>query len=1108
MMESSQLSQANRPGDQYTLTGKSEMGQLMRSVNWAETPLGPVSGWSQSLRTSVSICLNSRFPILIWWGPKLIMLYNDAYRPILGSTKHPKALGQPGRECWPEIWHIIGPMLEGVITSGQATWSEDQLLLLDRNGFLEECYFTFSYSPIQEENSIGGAFTAVTETTGRVISERRMRILAELSTNFNSADTEEQICSLAIQTLAENRQDLPFAALYLLNKEDRGIRLVEQTGLAQAAPSTPAFFEQAAEGKKTDGFWSFPKALDCNEYTPDDGLNQALELAPDAPGIQPTARMKVLTIGSPDSPLGFLVAGLSPYRPLDEDYLSFLSLAAGQIASALSTVRALEEERKRTQALAELDRAKTEFFSNVSHEFRTPITLMLGPVQDALVESAGSLSETNRARFEMVHRNGLRMLKLVNTLLDFSRIEAGRFKATFQPVDLATLTTGLASTFRSTIEHANLRLEVNCPPLPEPVYVDPEMWEKIVLNLLSNAFKYTFEGQITISQEWKGQHVELRVADTGTGIAPDQIPLLFERFHRIEGARARSVEGSGIGLALVQELVRLHGGQVSVTSELGHGSTFYVSLPTGFTHLPPEQIHPSAATTPSQLGAMPFVEEAKRWLPGIKIPDTDIEPFVQDQGILGSSNDQPFLKYSGPAHILLADDNADMRDYLGRLLSSRWTVEAVSNGREALQAIQHRKPDLVLSDVMMPGIDGFGLLRRLREEVNTRDLPIILVSARAGEEARMEGLERGADDYLVKPFSAREILARVESRLELSHMRKELQQKITGILESLTDAFLALDHDWRVVYANQPAARLTAAGEMLEDGADLRPYLQKLFAEENWRQVEQAMRERQTVAFEQYQPETQAWYKIRAYPYETGLAIYAADVTIEKTVVETRRQVEQQRRLLENREKERQDIARDIHDGPIQTLVGAIFNAQFAKEAVQDSVARIEFEQIGLSLKGAVRELRDVINELRPPTLIRFGLAKAIQVHIADLSEKHPEFKVHLELEKDDNTLPETTRLALYRVFQEGMNNIIRHSGASQIWIRFNLTQGLATFELQDDGKGFLLPDPSDLMRRGHYGLAGMKERVDAIQGELQIHSEPGQGTTLRVSAPLTVDEQ
>src|SRR6185312_8479026 len=274
------------------------------------------------------------------------------------------------------------------------------------------------------------------------------------------------------------------------------------------------------------------------------------------------------------------VAAVRPRLRLDDLYRSFFELAAAQIATSIANARAYEEERRRAEALAEIDRAKTAFFSNVSHEFRTPLSLMLGPLEEALAAPAETLPE-RRDDLALVHRNGLRLLRLVNTLLDFSRIEAGRVQASYTPVDLASLTTELASVFRSATARAGLALEIDCPPLAEPVWVDQDMWEKIVLNLLSNAFKFTLEGGITVRLRQDGRRVRLAVEDTGTGIPAQELPRLFDRFHRVEGARGRTHEGTGIGLALVQELVKLHGGEARAGSVLGQGSTFTVTLPLG-----------------------------------------------------------------------------------------------------------------------------------------------------------------------------------------------------------------------------------------------------------------------------------------------------------------------------------------------------------------------------------------------------------------------------------------------------------------------------------------------------------------------------------------------
>ncbi|MFN6483469.1 MULTISPECIES: ATP-binding protein [unclassified Nostoc] len=445
---------------------------------------------------------------------------------------------------------------------------------------------------------------------------------------------------------------------------------------------------------------------------------------------------------------------------------------------------ARQQERQRAETLAELDRAKTLFFSNISHEFRTPLTLILAPVQDALSDSVNPLPGVQRERLELVHRNTMRLLKLVNTLLDFSRIEAGRMEAVYEPTDLAMFTAELASVFRSAIEQAGLRLIVDCPPLPESVYVDRQMWEKIVLNLLSNAFKFTFEGEITLRLHLgDDDRVTLQVEDTGAGIEPEELPHLFERFYQVRKAKARTHEGSGIGLALVQELIKLHGGTVDVSSTVGVGSCFTVTIPLGTAHLPSDRLQLDVDESPTEtlrerttatrtqtstaLGAAPYVQEAERWI---------VEEGNRQQAT-GNSEESylsPVTCHLSPtsSHVLLVDDNADMRDYLTRILSDRdIEVEAMANGEAALAAATERVPDLILSDVMMPGLDGFELLKALRADPRTKEVPIILLSARAGEESVIEGLLAGADDYLIKPFSANELVTRVNAYLQMAHLR-------------------------------------------------------------------------------------------------------------------------------------------------------------------------------------------------------------------------------------------------------------------------------------------------------------------------------------------------
>lgn len=450
---------------------------------------------------------------------------------------------------------------------------------------------------------------------------------------------------------------------------------------------------------------------------------------------------------------------------------------------------AVRELREANGKLAELDAAKTAFFSNISHEFRTPLTLMLGPLEDELAESAqAGLPETRRRRLQTAHRNSLRLLRLVNSLLEFSRIEAGRVQALYQPTDLAAMTAELASHFRSAVERSGLSLSVECPALPRPIFVDREMWEKIVLNLLSNAFKHTFKGGITVRLVSLGRSVQLTVEDSGVGIASEEIPRLFERFHRVKGAASRTHEGTGIGLSLVRELVTLHSGEIWVESEPGRGSRFCVSLLEGTAHLPSEKIGAASDAVSVGGGIAAYVQEALLW-----IPESGDQHTMAALAALPSGGALGQQRGARP-RVLWAEDNADMREYVARLLGSDYDVVSVPDGQAALEVARADPPDLVLSDVMMPRLDGIGLLRELRADDRTRRLPVILLSARAGEESSIHGLDAGADDYLMKPFTARELLARVRTHVQLALHRRawedELEERIrerTGELAASVD---------------------------------------------------------------------------------------------------------------------------------------------------------------------------------------------------------------------------------------------------------------------------------------------------------------------------------
>ncbi len=739
-------------------SGGGETGALMRSIDWSRSALGPAERWPQSLRTALSILLESRFPMYIAWGPSFTQFYNDGYRPILGSTKHPLAMGGPAAVTFAESWHIIEPMFEGV-REGSAVGSENWMLPLDRHGYLEECYFTYSYSPIRDESrGVGGVLVTVFETTERVLGERRLRTLRDLADRASTAKREQEVWKEAAAALAGNALDLPFALLYRSGGVGAPPSLMESVGWSADRS------HEASRLASSSFTWPFQDAPQSGQLVAD--LGALLGALPGGKWPEAAHSALVLPIARPGSaqPYGFMVAGVSPRRALDDDYRGFLELCADRLSTAVTNARAFDDERRRAEALAEIDRAKTTFFSNVSHEFRTPLTLMLAPVEDILVDPAEPLSKAQRERLDLIRRNGLRLQKLVNSLLDFARIEAGRAQASFVPTDLGALTRDLVSSFDSAMRSAGLTLSVDCPPLHDAVYVDPAMWEKIVLNLLSNALKFTFKGSIDVGLRLRGERVELTVRDSGIGVSASELPRIFERFYRVEGAHGRSHEGSGIGLSLVQELVKLHGGQVSVESELGKGTTFTVSLLSGSAHLSTEHVGKARTLHSTGISPSSFLAEVAQWNGA---ESASVNPGAASGGLAGSASVPP-----PQARILVADDNADMRSYLCRLLSTHWQVEAVADGRQAFLRAQAAPPDLILSDVMMPVMGGLELARALRETDATKTVPLLLLSARAGEEATIVGLESGADEYLIKPFSAKELLARVNAQLTVSRLRQ------------------------------------------------------------------------------------------------------------------------------------------------------------------------------------------------------------------------------------------------------------------------------------------------------------------------------------------------
>ena len=1112
------------------LIGGGETGALMRVKDWSQTPLGPIENWPQSLRTSASICLDSRFPIVMYWGPEYVVLYNDAYSTILGS-KHPWALGQRCRDCWAEIWDTIGPMLDSVVHTAVATWSNDLFLPLNRYGYAEECYFSFSFSPVRvEAGVVGGVFTAVIETTENVIGERRLRTLRDLAAKAVDAKSEQDACNIAAETLSENLRDIPFSALCRPTRNE--VSIVCTSGLSSDHP-----FRSLLTNPDSPLAQKLRQVAGSGETLELDLQSLNCELPSAAWDVPPsTALLMPIPAMGPEGTAAVLLCAVSPKKKLDDSYRTFFNLVNRQIASSIADARSYEQERQRAEALAELDRAKTVFFSNISHEFRTPLALMLGPLEEILSE--GDLPPQDSARLTMVHRNGLRLLKLVNTLLDFSRIEAGRVRVAYEPTDLAGLTADLASLFRSAIELAGMRLQVNCPPLSEPVYVDRDMWEKIVLNLLSNAFKYTLRGEISAEVKRCGDRVELAVRDTGIGIAAHELPHIFERFHRTQNSQARTNEGSGIGLAFVHELVKLHGGSISVNSVPGEGSTFVVSIPFGNAHLPPEMGHPARLHVSGGLGANPFIEEALRWLPDQDRSQNGVPGLHEAPAIARPSRSDTSLP-----RILLADDNADMRDYIQRLLQGNYAVESVADGEVALQRARQAPPDLILADVMMPRLDGFGLLRRLRADSTLKSVPVILVSARAGEEARIEGLKAGADDYLVKPFSARELSARVAAHLAMARLRREaaeMERALRAEAEkersrlqaafTQTYAFMAfLSPDGTVLDGNRAAiegagferkqvigrkfwdtwwSRLPDEMEIVKssvakaaEGESVREECRFCMADGSIRVADRTLTPVKDAHGNVQMIVATGLDMTEAKELRDGLEAKVKERTAELELAESALRAVTGR-LMRAQDEERRRIARELHDSAGQLLAALNMNLIPLEPKLQQldrDAAKTVSDSIFL-VDELSRQLRTMSHLLHPPLLDEAGLESALAWYVDGFAERS-KIKVDFNYDRSLGRLPREMETAIFRLVQECLTNVHRHSGSASASVRVSCDSGAhaVRLEVRDWGKGISAPNRP---AKPGIGIQGMRERVRQLGGQITINSS-NIGTRVLVDLPI-----
>ncbi|KAG8770174.1 hypothetical protein FRC15_004208, partial [Serendipita sp. 397] len=739
------------------------MVEMVEHFPWENTDLGPRAEWDVCLRQAVDLTLNSPFPVSVWWGPDLTLVYNDGYA-AMSTTKHPFILGQKGHVAWGELWDILGPAVHECI-KGNAVYKYDDLLFMDRleseEQSLEESYHSWSWTPIIDSRGhFAGLYNATFETSQKVVAERRLNTLQLLGSNTATAQNKETFCQAALATLEENDKDIPFAAFYLSDPSNADSEPTKSDTTPQNAGAPLPAFDSIKLSLRLGGtiglsedFEYIPQNLNIVVHPMEPPLlnpptqfrwpiqqairdKQPIRVAIPhhvSDGIQrrrgwgdrPSHAVVIPIAGDGDArPLGVLITGLNTRRSFDADYSKWVDVLRSSMSSLLAASIAREDEVKRAERLAELDAAKTALFSNASHELRTPLTLIGGPIADCMAEVKDAKI---KAKLATAARNIDRLVRLVDSLMDFSRLEAGRLEGRYSPVQFGPYVAELASVFKPVIEKANL-----------------------------DQFVHLHAGTIHVSS-----------------ITPS--------------------EGSS-----------------------DHGSTFTATFPLGKDHLPASQLVYEAPSSKKQSYAKGIVAEAARW----RQTGDSMTPSDSDESYSSLDGHRYFdLSFDPEDLVLLVDDNQDMLEYIKGIFGRYCHVRIANNGQVALEMARRFSPQLIISDVMMPILDGFGLVAAVKADPLLQAIPIILLSARAGDSNRAEGILCGADDYIPKPFSSRELLARANLQIQLGKRKRDMEyrfQERTKEVQILTDlspvGLFRVDNEGNMLQCNDRFRELSGLG--------------------------------------------------------------------------------------------------------------------------------------------------------------------------------------------------------------------------------------------------------------------------------------------------------
>lgn len=781
------------------------------------------------------------------------------------SLVHQGSFGKPAREIWVAVWDYLEPFIKQAL-AGQSVYRENDALRYRKwgPGLPLEVYHTWRYVPIMaQDGSVLGLFNQSMETTEAVLAERRLASMRDVSETMLVNRTVNEYFSSIVEIFENAKKDAPFVLAYSVKQKEAAplmmqveISLESTVGVPENHPSAPKSLTlslptrgRAAFGPNADrmssptlsaisalssgsgrvyqtavdGFWPIQKALATRQSVIVDNcheLIQGYEVEEGDPLPVFAIVVPICSDASIDLPDAVLIIGLSPLRPFDHDYEQWVNVIRSQLNTGLVSVKSYEEDARRVEDLARMEKAKTAWFRGAAHDLRSPLTLVKGPLED-LLDTNLTPSQSNMA--QTAKRNVDRLLRLINTLMDFSRLEAGRVQGRFVPTDLGAFVQDLAVVFRSAIERMKIRFHVEIQPTDKLVYVDPTLFETILSNLIGNALKYTESGSITVRLTYVDGYADIAVIDTGMGIPQDEIPNVAEWYHRATTAVHAGTQGSGLGLAIVRELLKLHGGELVVTSSTvaenptGHGSIFTAKVPMA----PKETLLEFDHAEAHELGnyGRGIANEAVRW-----VKDQDWEQSSDGNGGstvgsgAGSKTSEPLL-FGKTDVLLIVDDNVEMRDYIRKIFKSYCTVIEAGNGLEALDIIKKTPPDLILSDMMMPRMSGLELVTEVRRTEESKFIPMIMLSAMTSDDARVDALIAGAEDYLQKPFKPKELLARVHLHMQVGKKRRTLEQlflereaQVTLLSDYCPSGIMRANGGGHITYANAAWRQMAGVG--------------------------------------------------------------------------------------------------------------------------------------------------------------------------------------------------------------------------------------------------------------------------------------------------------